>query len=596
MKLGSDEYKREYADAEVASHHRAFTRSPLALPATLYQNLVIPAIDIPSELDSEDESTRLNVEGRVINDIKYAAHLKPQGPIYVKPSTSLNPESLGKFLLQQLVNTCYEPIFVIQIDLINNDYYRRMHYHDSEFDKEEVASSWTYWNKIHAACGYSYRFEVALVLSSDTPDVEDEVTRWLGETVHMLILPQDCFMSNSSNLPVLSKQNQDTVRLFMQASRPAIVIEPEDIEDRKASHFGDYLRFQEKFVETDEHACEQDHPRYPLQPLRDNLDFGTYETFESDIAKYLLYQRAIEAALIDMVPEKEKKTRNTVVMIVGAGQGPLVRAALNASENTGRKLKVVVVEKNPNAMNVLEAMKRDLWIDKDVELIFGDMRKTEFEGNVDILVSELLGSFGDNELSPECLDGVQQYLKPTGISIPCNSVSYLRPVMSKRVNTNIVRYYDKKLESKTNRSSLEGSWLVYFGSIYYIDDCKEVFTFEHPNRKVPIDNSRHGTFEFTSQTDCVLSGFAGYFTSKLYKNIEISIHPETHTRMMKSWYSIYFPFTELVTLAKGDTIGLEFWRKCDEKKVWYEYKLTSPKESEVMNQDGAVHPIHLQGP
>jgi hypothetical protein len=28
-----------------------------------------------------------------------------------------------------------------------------------------------------------------------------------------------------------------------------------------------------------------------------------------------------------------------------------------------------------------------------------------------ILVSEMLGSFGDNELSPECLDGAQKFLK-----------------------------------------------------------------------------------------------------------------------------------------------------------------------------------------
>ena len=33
-------------------------------------------------------------------------------------------------------------------------------------------------------------------------------------------------------------------------------------------------------------------------------------------------------------------------------------------------------------------------------------------------VSELLGSFGDNELSPECLDGAQRFLKEDGISIP----------------------------------------------------------------------------------------------------------------------------------------------------------------------------------
>jgi len=36
----------------------------------------------------------------------------------------------------------------------------------------------------------------------------------------------------------------------------------------------------------------------------------------------------------------------------------------------------------------------------------------------DILVSELLGSFSDNELSPECLDGAQRLLKRM-LSIPC---------------------------------------------------------------------------------------------------------------------------------------------------------------------------------
>lgn len=46
-----------------------------------------------------------------------------------------------------------------------------------------------------------------------------------------------------------------------------------------------------------------------------------------------------------------------------------------------------------------------------VELITGDMRRVEVPEPVDILVSELLGSFGDNELSPECLDGAMRFLK-----------------------------------------------------------------------------------------------------------------------------------------------------------------------------------------
>ena len=39
------------------------------------------------------------------------------------------------------------------------------------------------------------------------------------------------------------------------------------------------------------------------------------------------------------------------------------------------------------------------------------MRTVELPEKVDILVSELLGSFGDNELSPECLDGAVRSLK-----------------------------------------------------------------------------------------------------------------------------------------------------------------------------------------
>lgn len=39
------------------------------------------------------------------------------------------------------------------------------------------------------------------------------------------------------------------------------------------------------------------------------------------------------------------------------------------------------------------------------------MRSIGLPEEIDILVSELLGSFGDNELSPECLDGAMRLLK-----------------------------------------------------------------------------------------------------------------------------------------------------------------------------------------
>jgi hypothetical protein len=47
-----------------------------------------------------------------------------------------------------------------------------------------------------------------------------------------------------------------------------------------------------------------------------------------------------------------------------------------------------------------------------VTIVSADMRTWVAPEPADILVSELLGSFGDNELSPECLDGAQRFLAP----------------------------------------------------------------------------------------------------------------------------------------------------------------------------------------
>lgn len=58
----------------------------------------------------------------------------------------------------------------------------------------------------------------------------------------------------------------------------------------------------------------------------------------------------------------------------------------------------------------LQEKKDEEWGDT-VSLVFGDMRMVQVPESVDILVSELLGSFGDNELSPECLDGAMRFLK-----------------------------------------------------------------------------------------------------------------------------------------------------------------------------------------
>lgn len=123
-------------------------------------------------------------------------------------------------------------------------------------------------------------------------------------------------------------------------------------------------------------------------------------------------------------------------MVVGAGRGPLVHASLQAAKKADRKLRVYAVEKNANAGTVsffLSLLKRVLKFNHtltsypyavitlrnrkvaekwdNVTVVDTDMRVWNAPEKADILVSELLGSFGDNELSPECLDGAQKFLK-----------------------------------------------------------------------------------------------------------------------------------------------------------------------------------------
>nr|CAI5823362.1 unnamed protein product [Callosobruchus analis] len=153
----------------------------------------------------------------------------------------------------------------------------------------------------------------------------------------------------------------------------------------------------------------EDFLQNPLQPLTEHLETNIYEIFEKDQVKYDTYQNAIYKAIESFRSEEAGDGKPPVVMVVGAGRGPLVQAVVNVSYTLNKKVKIYAVEKNPYAINTLLDRVKNEW-NNQVTLISEDMRIYEPPEKADILVSELLGSFGDNELSPECLDGAQRYL------------------------------------------------------------------------------------------------------------------------------------------------------------------------------------------
>ena len=315
--------------------------------------------------------------------------------------------------------------------------------------------------------------------------------------------------------------------------------------------------------------------------MTDNLESITYEVFEKDPVKYEWYERAIIAALKDLTSLTDG--RDLVVAVVGAGRGPLVTRALQASQKTGISIKCWAVEKNPNAFVLLQRRNTTdpLWNSK-VNVVKSDMRHwtgpTISAGTtkVDIMVSELLGSFGDNELSPECLDGVQHVLHPDhGVNIPQSYSAHITPIASPKIYGDLLsRQGSEKWELPYVVMLQQYDFLCTQGESedVRLPDVQETWSFSHPVSSAILEhslvraggsidaggwvggngsnehNSRACTLRFNAQYQGVCHGLAGYFETVLYagksERIELSTNPLTmdeKSKDMISWFPIFFP-------------------------------------------------------
>ena len=81
------------------------------------------------------------------------------------------------------------------------------------------------------------------------------------------------------------------------------------------------------------------------------------------------------------------------------------------------------------------------------------------------------GSWGDNELSPECLDGAAGLLKPGGISIPCQYNSYVAPISSPRLWA-AAKAASSVSPSTQKDKNLETLWVVYMQNKHDIAETK----------------------------------------------------------------------------------------------------------------------------
>ena len=505
-------------------------------------------------------------------------------------------------------------------------------------------------------------FIAALSLPRHLPPLNIQ-SRWHSEPIRLLSLDAQVFLRNAGGYPVLSQPHRALVTRYMRIRNPpwillcdvgpipglndpnAIVpmadgfLSPNATKDAEQmptpaeaaltknnstkkpkdptphlSYIRNLQRKQPPRSDLERFSIGyQDYLQAPLQPLTDNLESVTYEVFEKDPIKYDLYEKAIALALEDWVKQGKPASGSegrVIVAVVGAGRGPLVSRAIQASETVGVEIEIWAVEKNPNAYVLLQRHNEEDW-DGRVNLVKSDMRswkgplrqistvgshspqnsedrysadevfhepmheplgvsssslpptasQSSARCPIDILISELLGSFADNELSPECLDGILPLLNPThGISIPASYTAYLSPINAPKLHADI------SARSANDPSAPNTPYVVMLHAVDHlssttppatseniplpIPNILRAWSFTHaPSPSIPPSslnrhNTRHARLTFRTRDRGVCHGLAGYFEAVLYPGVELSTNPltmEAKSAGMMSWFPIFFP-------------------------------------------------------
>jgi len=346
----------------------------------------------------------------------------------------------------------------------------------------------------------------------------------------------------------------------------------------------------------------------PLSPLTVNLDNNTYNVFEQDHAKYDAYERAIIAALRDLsaidrfsyLSQKignNNKSCQTLkfgsdnandlklkILVVGSGRGPLIKRLFSAIEKLDlniNHISITTIEKNPNAIIYLQERNRERWGNR-VTIYNCDVRhwKPTYEAEVGfhLVISEMLGSFGCNELAPECLDSIQRYCdRKNCIFIPQEFTSYVAPVISPSLFSKVCRIKDKH---KFDRPYLP----VWDEMDLMSTDYAKVWTFNSKTcltvKDYSIFDNKHNKRQAHVILKChrkgTIHGLIGYFSAILYKRVEISTCPTglgPEPRNLVSWLPIYFPIEQPIYITDDQELSIFMKREYKDTRVWYEWSM-----------------------
>ncbi|ODV88708.1 hypothetical protein CANCADRAFT_45207 [Tortispora caseinolytica NRRL Y-17796] len=511
--------------------------------------------------------------------------------------------------------------------------------------------SYQMWHEAVSGLPSQIVIKPALIFSKASLDLSATLVDWYSSTVSHIFLDitdenETPFLPGQRNLPALQPVYESLLAAFAVSSFPPVIAMR--VHSDALPNKSNYLSAQSDkniivlgFPSYYKRVLERQFPKQkqthldvlqtPMQPHKQLLTSTMYKTMETDQKKYNMYRAAIASAL-KTITDRDPEISCISILLIGAGYGHIIDEIMRCRSEVDDDIEfqVVAIERNPvPAAAVKEGYEADYSCLKvlNLDTLKASVRLAEL-GAFDIIVSELIGSFGDNELCPECLSLPQlcSMKSPDTIMIPSNITTFVEPIYSpllhsewtaatrsrdefKRlpliVNPDKVRYFSANPEH-----AQEGTKSVYFP--WKGIKPRELWSFGFPqgmfkDPEMPMDlisstttmNQRFAEVQWGNESsESKINGFMGYFEAVLYGDIVIN-NLTGSENCLSSWFPAFFPLGQALTLPENGTLHATFSRNTDSTSVWYDFSAITRDESGsalservTYNVDGS-HKIYL---
>jgi predicted RNA methylase len=285
-----------------------------------------------------------------------------------------------------------------------------------------------------------------------------------------------------------------------------------------------------------------------------------HELMLNDQLRMVAYRAAIREAVWP----------GAVILDLGTGTGILAQWALEAGAS-----RVYGIEVNPKILALAERRLGEAGFADRFKPVNGLSYDVELPERVDMIISELIGNFGDNEDCHAILaDARRRFLKPGGVMLPLRVTTFFVPVASPKAHEQILGGVCKSISQTHDlrrlleRLDVSDPFDIYYDVIVpercYLSSPRKVKVFDFGSSRV--DASYRIDLSFPANAAGALTGFKGYFIADLTEQIRLDISGSDVEKRTASdsWKHAYLPIRRPIDVRMGDDIKLTLERIAEE--------------------------------